>query len=232
MRVSFGKRIGGIYCGISNNISGGKGMIIALIILCFVIPIVASIYLLYYFFKAVIWCIKKINEATSEWRMLYRVILWCSIAVALLIVGLIGNAANNGRKNADDEAVTTIITTVTTEQITKTTTTKLTTTTEKETTTTTITTTTEVETEEITEVQTEEVVEEVIETEAEIVETEPPTEEVIEETEDPNESITVYKTPTGEKYHYDGNCNGGSYSEISLADALARGLGPCGKCVY
>lgn len=74
-----------------------------------------------------------------------------------------------------------------------------------------------------------EVVEEVAEEEI-IEEAEP--EEVVEEVEaDPNDSIYVYRTPTGSKYHYDGTCNGGTYYECTLSEALSRGLEPCGKCV-
>ena len=42
---------------------------------------------------------------------------------------------------------------------------------------------------------------------------------------------TIYVTPTGEKYHYSGNCNGGTYIESTLEEALSRGLEPCKKCV-
>ena len=44
-------------------------------------------------------------------------------------------------------------------------------------------------------------------------------------------SQTVYVTRTGKRYHYDPNCNGGTYYESTLADALARNLTPCNKCV-
>lgn len=43
---------------------------------------------------------------------------------------------------------------------------------------------------------------------------------------------TVYVTPTGKRYHYDGSCNGGTYIPSTLAEALRRGLSPCQKCVY
>ena len=42
---------------------------------------------------------------------------------------------------------------------------------------------------------------------------------------------TVYVTKTGKRYHYDNNCNGGTYYLSTLADALAHGLTPCNKCV-
>ena len=44
-------------------------------------------------------------------------------------------------------------------------------------------------------------------------------------------STTVYVTPTGERYHYSGSCNGGTYIASTLEKALARGLTPCKKCV-
>ena len=44
------------------------------------------------------------------------------------------------------------------------------------------------------------------------------------------QSRMVYVTPTGKRYHYDGNCNGGTYIESTLDQALARGLTPCKKC--
>lgn len=42
---------------------------------------------------------------------------------------------------------------------------------------------------------------------------------------------TIYVTRTGKKYHYSGSCNGGTYYKSTLQQALARKLGPCGKCV-
>lgn len=41
---------------------------------------------------------------------------------------------------------------------------------------------------------------------------------------------TVYVTPTGKKYHYDSNCNGGSYNPTDLDTAKRMGLEPCKKC--
>lgn len=41
----------------------------------------------------------------------------------------------------------------------------------------------------------------------------------------------IYVTRTGKKYHYNNHCNGGTYYESTLEQALARGLGPCKKCV-
>lgn len=40
----------------------------------------------------------------------------------------------------------------------------------------------------------------------------------------------IYVTPTGAHYHFDGSCNGGTYYEATLAEAMGRGLTPCGKC--
>jgi hypothetical protein len=44
-------------------------------------------------------------------------------------------------------------------------------------------------------------------------------------------SPTVYITPTGEKYHYDNACNGGTYKESTLNQAERLHLEPCNKCV-
>lgn len=41
----------------------------------------------------------------------------------------------------------------------------------------------------------------------------------------------IYVTKTGEKYHYSDSCNGGTYYEATLAEAMGRGLTPCDKCV-
>lgn len=40
-----------------------------------------------------------------------------------------------------------------------------------------------------------------------------------------------YVTATGEKYHYSETCNGGTYYEATLAEAVGRNLDPCDKCV-
>lgn len=47
---------------------------------------------------------------------------------------------------------------------------------------------------------------------------------------DDSQSITVYITPTGKKYHYDGNCGNGTYIPIDLDKAIAQGYGACKKC--
>ena len=41
----------------------------------------------------------------------------------------------------------------------------------------------------------------------------------------------IYVMETGDKYHYSGTCNGGTYYEATLAEAMGRGLTPCDKCV-
>lgn len=41
---------------------------------------------------------------------------------------------------------------------------------------------------------------------------------------------TVYITPTGKRYHYDNNCNDGTYIPSTMDEALAKGLTPCKKC--
>ncbi len=40
-----------------------------------------------------------------------------------------------------------------------------------------------------------------------------------------------YVTETGSTYHYNETCNGGTYREAALAEAVGRGLTPCDKCV-
>lgn len=41
----------------------------------------------------------------------------------------------------------------------------------------------------------------------------------------------IYVTRTGKRYHFEGTCNGGTYYEATLAEAMGRGLTPCDKCV-
>ena len=48
---------------------------------------------------------------------------------------------------------------------------------------------------------------------------------------DNHKGRTIYITNTGKKYHYDNNCNGGTYFASTLDEALKRGLKPCSKCV-
>lgn len=45
------------------------------------------------------------------------------------------------------------------------------------------------------------------------------------------EAMIVYITPTGSKYHYKNPCGNGSYSSVTIDEALQRGLKPCEKCV-
>lgn len=41
---------------------------------------------------------------------------------------------------------------------------------------------------------------------------------------------TVYKTPTGKRYHFDPDCGGKNSSATSLDNAISLGLTPCQKC--
>lgn len=41
----------------------------------------------------------------------------------------------------------------------------------------------------------------------------------------------IYVTESGKRYHYSETCNGGTYYEATLAEAMGRGLTPCDKCV-
>lgn len=50
-------------------------------------------------------------------------------------------------------------------------------------------------------------------------------------TVNPDLKVVVYVTKTGKKYHYENPCGNGTYYESNLADAKARGLQPCEKCV-
>ena len=47
----------------------------------------------------------------------------------------------------------------------------------------------------------------------------------------PDLNRTIYITSTGKRYHYDSSCNGGTYYETTLAEAMGRGLTPCDKCI-
>lgn len=51
------------------------------------------------------------------------------------------------------------------------------------------------------------------------------------QSEEQANTVSVYITRTGEKYHYDNSCNGGTYYEVTLQEALNMGLEPCSKCV-
>lgn len=41
----------------------------------------------------------------------------------------------------------------------------------------------------------------------------------------------IYVTETGKRYHFSNTCNGGTYYEATLAEAVGRHLTPCDKCV-
>lgn len=51
-----------------------------------------------------------------------------------------------------------------------------------------------------------------------------------QEQQEQSNGRTVYITPTGKRYHYNSNCNGGTYIPSTMSEALARGLTPCKKC--
>lgn len=48
---------------------------------------------------------------------------------------------------------------------------------------------------------------------------------------DKTKGQSIYVTKTGSKYHYSETCNGGTYYETTLAEAMGRKLTPCEKCV-
>ena len=50
-------------------------------------------------------------------------------------------------------------------------------------------------------------------------------------TTDRDSGITVYRTKSGEKYHYENPCGNGTYYPISLSEAKRLGLDACEKCV-
>ena len=41
---------------------------------------------------------------------------------------------------------------------------------------------------------------------------------------------TVYRTPTGKRYHLDSYCAGVNYIESTVEESTALGLTPCKKC--
>jgi len=43
-------------------------------------------------------------------------------------------------------------------------------------------------------------------------------------------SSSVYRTPTGKRYHYDPECGGKNSYKVTLGDAENAGLTPCQKC--
>lgn len=46
----------------------------------------------------------------------------------------------------------------------------------------------------------------------------------------PETKNPVYITASGKRWHYDPNCNGGTYWEVPYASAVGMGLTPCEKC--
>ncbi len=49
-------------------------------------------------------------------------------------------------------------------------------------------------------------------------------------TQNTNNSRTVYRTPTGKRYHYISTCGGKNSTATTLSQAIASGLTPCQKC--
>ena len=49
---------------------------------------------------------------------------------------------------------------------------------------------------------------------------------------DDSKGSTVYRTPTGKKYHLDPQCGGKNSSATTKTEAINRGLTPCQKCAY
>ena len=47
----------------------------------------------------------------------------------------------------------------------------------------------------------------------------------------PENQRTIYITRTGKHYHYDPQCNGGTYWAVPYETAIGFGLTPCDKCV-
>lgn len=60
----------------------------------------------------------------------------------------------------------------------------------------------------------------------------PPKQQTQQPPANPSNGRTIYRTPTGKKYHYDSSCNGGTYTPTTLKAALNSGLTPCKKCVH
>ena len=49
---------------------------------------------------------------------------------------------------------------------------------------------------------------------------------------DDNNGRTIYRTPSGKRYHYDPNCGGKNSYPTTLSQAQSAGLTPCKKCVH
>ena len=60
---------------------------------------------------------------------------------------------------------------------------------------------------------------------------EPSYQEPVQDEEEEGNGGGLYITRTGKKYHYDPNCNGGTYFSATWDQVRARGLKPCQKCV-
>lgn len=58
---------------------------------------------------------------------------------------------------------------------------------------------------------------------------EPPLEEPVVQEQEEEQAEQVLVTPTGAKYHLR-KCGRGSYSYVSIDEAISRGLEPCSKC--
>ena len=41
---------------------------------------------------------------------------------------------------------------------------------------------------------------------------------------------SVYRTPSGKRYHYDPGCGGKNSYQVSMSEAIGAGLTPCQKC--
>lgn len=61
--------------------------------------------------------------------------------------------------------------------------------------------------------------------------TQPPTEKHYDLLPGQSLDMTVYRTASGEHYHYENPCGSGDYTPITLKKALDLHLTPCEKCV-
>lgn len=52
----------------------------------------------------------------------------------------------------------------------------------------------------------------------------------IKNTSNNSNSKTVYRTPSGKRYHYDPDCGGKNSYSTTLSNAISAGLTPCQKC--
>ena len=59
-----------------------------------------------------------------------------------------------------------------------------------------------------------------------------PKQTTTKKTNSPNSNgASVYRTPSGKRYHYDPDCGGKNSYKVSLDNAKSAGLTPCQKCV-